>query len=358
MELEKEYDVVIVGAGPTGAAAAKALSKEDLEILIVERDKLPRYKMCSGIVFPSSRQYISDHFGDIPDNFLCQPNTVKGFRIYLTGDNPVIENPFSESSQREPIEDDGLNIWRSDLDYWLCAQSSAVLIDRCRFDGYDKNGHEYSIRLRVHNQSFSVKTRFLIGADGTLSRVRRTAFPGFDKTVGLIPNYEEYFRGQIDLEPGWLYVFMDRSITGYFATVFHKDDLIVVVTGVSQRESAREYFQAFQEYLTKKHGLRIREKVMSHAIVLTDMSATRNYCLGEADILLAGEAGGFLRGAEGITSSLTSGWAAGCAVLESIRSGKPAIDHFRELTAEEMSICDTNHENMSSVLGFNVFARP
>lgn len=52
MEFKREYDVIIVGSGPAGAAAAKAISESGLETLIVERDELPRYKMCSGIVFP------------------------------------------------------------------------------------------------------------------------------------------------------------------------------------------------------------------------------------------------------------------------------------------------------------------
>ena len=58
MGLKGRYDVVIVGSGPAGAGAAKALSGSGLETLIVERDKLPRYKMCSGIVFPSSRKFV------------------------------------------------------------------------------------------------------------------------------------------------------------------------------------------------------------------------------------------------------------------------------------------------------------
>ncbi len=61
MGLKGKYDVVIVGSGPAGAGAAKALSGSGLETLIVERDKLPRYKMCSGIVFPSSRKFIEDN---------------------------------------------------------------------------------------------------------------------------------------------------------------------------------------------------------------------------------------------------------------------------------------------------------
>jgi flavin-dependent dehydrogenase len=357
VDLKDRYDVIIAGGGPAGAGAARALTGSGLETVIIEKCKLPRYKMCSGIVFPSSREFIVENFGDIPSDILCKPELVKGNRVYVTNDSPVIDFPFSAFDDNEGPEKDGLNTWRSGLDYWLCSQSDATLFSDCRFEGYETEGHEYVVKLRHSGRKMSVRTRSLIGADGTLSRVRRTAFPGFDKEVGLIPNYEEFYTGEIDLEPGWLYIFMDRSITGYFATVFHKDDQIVVVTGVNQRESVKHYFEAFRAHLQEKHGLKVKEKTSSNAIVLTDMSAKRNYCLGTGNILLAGEAGGFLRGGEGITSSLISGKAAGDAVLESTKSGKPAVEHFRELASEEIETCNRVHATISEATGFNVFTR-
>jgi flavin-dependent dehydrogenase len=219
------------------------------------------------------------------------------------------------------------------------------------------DGQEYVVKLRHLDREVAVRTKYLIGADGTLSRVRRTAFPGFEKSVGLLPNYEEVYEGQIDLEPGWLHLFMDRSVTGYFATVFHKDDKIVVVTGVQQRESVKDYFTAFRSHLEKDHGLVVQKEASRHGIVLTDMSAQKNYCLGSGALLLAGEAGGFLRGGEGITSSLISGKAAGEAILESTKSGRPALEHFRELASHEMETCNRVHATLSEALGFNVFMR-
>jgi len=357
MGLKEKYHVIIVGSGPAGAGAAKAMSGKGLETLIVERDRLPRYKMCSGILFPSSRKFITDHFGELPPELLCRPERTKGNRVFVTIDSPVMDVPFSVFDEGKDLEKEGFNTWRADLDYWLCSQTDADLVDKCRFDHFEMEGRDYVVKLRHQGQEVSVRTRYLIGADGTLSRVRRTAFPGFENSVGLVPNYEEIYEGQIDLEPGWLYLFMDRSLTGYFATVFHKDDLIVVVTGVQQRESVKQYFEAFRSHLEREHGLVVKGEASRHGIVLTDMSARKNYCLGSGQLLLAGEAGGFLRGGEGIISSLVSGKAAGEAVVESVRSGRPAIEHFRDLATEEMETCNRVHAALSEVLGFNVFMR-
>jgi flavin-dependent dehydrogenase len=360
MDLRDTYDVVIVGSGPAGAGAARALTGSGLRTLIAERFELPRFKMCSGIVFPSARKFIADHFGDIPAKVLCRPEVVKGNRVHPSLDAPSFDAPLAifDAEEEEGMEAEGLNTSRSELDYWLCSQSDAQLVGGCCFEEFERDGQEYVVHLEHEDHQVSVGTKFLIGADGTLSQIRMRAFPGFDAGIGLLPNYEEFYLADIDLEPGWLHIFLDRSITGYFATVFHDEGRIQVVTGCHRQEPVREYFQAFRSHLEAKHGLVVKETLSSHGIGLTDMSAQKNYCLGSDNLLLVGEAGGFLRGGEGITSALTSGKAAGEAILASVASGKPAIGHFRELAAEELRICEMVHARLEAALGFNVFKRP
>jgi len=358
MDLRDAYDVIIVGSGPAGAGAARALTGSGLSVLIAERDELPRFKMCSGILFPSARKFIAEHFGGIPEKVVNSPERVRGNRIHTTLDAPSVDVPFSVFDAEEGIEEEGLNTSRSELDYWLCSHSDAQLVGGCCFEGFAPEGSDYVVDLQHRDRHVSVRTRFLIGADGAISPVRMTAFPGFDDGVARIPNYEEFYLAEVDLEPGWLHIFLDRSITGYFATAFHDEGALQVVTGAHSQEPVRDYFQAFRSHLEAKHGLVVREKLASHGIGLTDMSARRNYCLGSGDLLLAGEAGGFLRGGEGITSALASGKAAGEAILAALASGRPAIEHFQELAAEELAICERVHERLSAAMGFNVFTRP
>ena len=54
--LKNTYDVVIVGAGPSGAATARGLALAGLSVLVIEKKKLPRYKMCSGMIFKESQE--------------------------------------------------------------------------------------------------------------------------------------------------------------------------------------------------------------------------------------------------------------------------------------------------------------
>ena len=213
------------------------------------------------------------------------------------------------------------------------------------------------MKVKHAGEEIELETRYLVGADGPNSRVRKTAFSGFDRGLRLIPNYEEWYRGEIDLEPGWLYLFFDRSLSGFMATIFHKDGTIIAATGAAKGESARRRFEDFTAHLKDKHGLKITEVVESHGIVLNDMSAAGNYCLGEGNILLAGEAAGFLRSAEGITPALVTGKAAGAAILQSMESGRPAMDFYPSATANEKEICRVVHKLNTDVAGFNMFTR-
>lgn len=46
------YDLIVVGAGPAGSGTARTASKLGLKTLLLEKDKLPRDKLCRGGVTP------------------------------------------------------------------------------------------------------------------------------------------------------------------------------------------------------------------------------------------------------------------------------------------------------------------
>ena len=50
MILAKAYDVVIVGAGPSGSTLARLLAREGLLTLLLDKEKFPRCKPCGGLV--------------------------------------------------------------------------------------------------------------------------------------------------------------------------------------------------------------------------------------------------------------------------------------------------------------------
>jgi flavin-dependent dehydrogenase len=87
------------------------------------------------------------------------------------------------------------------------------------------------------------------------------------------------------------------------------------------------------------------------------MSATENFCLGRGNVLLAGEAGGFNRCGEGITSALLSGRAAGECILRSAESGRTASEFYPEAVAGEVASCTKVNRLIEQAVGLNPFTR-
>lgn len=355
--LERHYDVVIVGSGPAGAAAAQAMRGRDLHTLIVEKATLPRYKMCSGILFPSARKLVADAFGPIPEAIISEPDLVHGNQVYLTLDAPAAAVPFSVFDLGPTLSEDGLNVKRAELDHWLCRQSGAFIADDCLFKGLRRDGDGLAVGLRHRGEDVEIRTRFVVGADGTRSSVRAALRRHFDRTLRIIPNYEEWYTGEIDMKPGWLHMLFDREITGYFATVFHKDGNIIAATGGHRGEPVRECFKRFTAHLQDRHGLRIRETVHHCGCAVHDMAATGNYFLGEGNVLLAGEAGGFNRCAEGITAALITGRAAGECILRALDGRRPPIADYRDAVSDEIEACTRVNRLIEESIGLNPFTR-
>ncbi|MDY6861667.1 MAG: FAD-dependent monooxygenase [Thermodesulfobacteriota bacterium] len=84
--MEDNYDVIIIGSGPSGASTAKSLTEKGLRALILEKESLPRYKCCSGILFGEAQELLKKYFGKLPpEELYCKPkilneSNVKGYR--------------------------------------------------------------------------------------------------------------------------------------------------------------------------------------------------------------------------------------------------------------------------------------
>jgi flavin-dependent dehydrogenase len=358
-ELNGNFDVVIIGAGPAGASAAMALIQSGLRTVILEKCSLPRDKMCSGILFPSGRKFVSENFGNIPKNIFCEPREVKGNRMYMTNDSKYMEVPFRLFDSRKELPEFGFNVKRSVFDLWLCDRSDASLVGDCLFVDYRQDDKNILIKVKHSGRYVEIKTNYLIGADGPQSKVRRSVSPEFDKSVDWIPAHEEWYEGTSNLEPGWLYIFLDREVTDYFATVFHKDKEIHVTTGVKQGKYSKRYLKRLVEVLKEKHGLIIDRILTKRGIVLNDMIGMNNYIFGKGNVLITGEAAGILRGGEGITSALITGKSAGESILRSIKTGKTALECYEEheLLISEREKCEQVLKDLEAFLGFNWYRR-
>ena len=61
--MRKEYDVIVVGAGPGGSVAARELARQGFSVLLLE--KRERYFKCAREVYRVKHRYVSNVFPQI-----------------------------------------------------------------------------------------------------------------------------------------------------------------------------------------------------------------------------------------------------------------------------------------------------
>lgn len=270
------YDVIVVGGGVAGSVAARFASQRGFRTLLVERYKTPRIKSCSGIQFKYFEKLIG---AKVPPERLCS-NTLYKVEM-ITPSERVLKGKMEM-----------LNFWRDVFDSWLnslASDAGAEFCDNTSLIDFKKEGEGVTVKLLAENTVKEVKARYLIGADGMLSTIRRKLRPqDFDrKASGAVVNY--YFVGEAELDPNTLYMFYRKEFSPLmFAWVYLKDEKWVIGTGAN--ENPLHYAKTFFEYVKERYKLR-GEVVRKEGFSSTLKSVVY---FGEGNILLVGDAAGLV----------------------------------------------------------------
>ena len=130
---EDSFDLIIVGAGPAGSAAAITAARAGLEVLLIERSDEPGGKNLTG-----GRLYTHSLAKLLPDFAESAPLERKITREVISMLTP--ESCFSmdfASSRLSGRGNDSYSVLRADLDLWLSEQAEeegAVLASSVRVD--------------------------------------------------------------------------------------------------------------------------------------------------------------------------------------------------------------------------------
>jgi electron transfer flavoprotein-quinone oxidoreductase len=165
--MEKDFDAIVVGAGPAGSAAAYAMAKDGLNVLMIERGECPGSKnMFGGMVYcdPISKVFPS-FWEEAP---IERP--VVNQRIILVNDDSSVGLTFTDPSFASPPIN-SCTVLRSKFDRWLArkaGEAGALIMNDTVVD--DLIWHQQKVvGVKVGRQEGEVYSDVVIIADGTNS---------------------------------------------------------------------------------------------------------------------------------------------------------------------------------------------
>ncbi|HBZ45148.1 MAG TPA: geranylgeranyl reductase [Maritimibacter sp.] len=304
MSISHDVDVVIMGAGPAGSAAAVTAAKAGLSVMVVDKATFPRAKLCGAGITPRSQTALAEIFGvEMPREITLQ-STKMGFHW----DGAVL----AEFDQPYEFK----YTYRMDFDLWLLGlarEAGAEVREGTRVEEILDD-----VSTLVLGGGERVRYQVLIGADGVASPVARHLFgKAFDtETIGFAYETEvpvpcaDDTRMSIDFGVvkwgyGWNFPKRDSQTIG-----------VVSIRGVDQ--DLRAVMHRYLEH----EGVDPESVTIKGAhIPFGDYKEKP----GRGNILLVGDAAGFVDAitGEGIALAMESGAHAAQAAAQVIAEDRP-----------------------------------
>jgi flavin-dependent dehydrogenase len=208
-------DVLIVGGGPAGSAAAWKLKRAGVDVLVLDKELFPRLKLCAGWITPEVVRELQMDVAAYPHRFL----TFERLHVHIKGLH------FRVPSVQHSIR-------RFEFDAWLLERSGAPVVQhavrtiRAEADGY------------VIDDAF--RCRYLIGAGGTRCPVYRTLFRDLNPRASELQTVTLEHEIEYDWkDPGCHLWFFDKGLPGYSWYVPKQNGwLNVGIGGMAERMKA------------------------------------------------------------------------------------------------------------------------
>lgn len=314
------YDVMIIGAGPSGSTAAKTLAEKGYKVLLTEKFKMPRYKSCSGQLIQKTLGLVQTYFGETVPNFaMCAPTENRG--MILTDDQ----------GRSFRFEQNGINVWRSTFDKWLADKAASFGTEvRDNTSALSCKEQDGTVTVTLKGESiYTEQAKYVIDCEGAIGALKRKLL---NCNPQYITTYQTFNQGSIDLDYRFFHAYLQPELSEYDAWFNVKDNQLVLGVSVKDSRKAEYYYDRFI-YMEEKHNLHIKEQLKVDKWIMPRIRPDCEIDYGIGQVLFAGEVAGFLNPmGEGISAGMESGYCAANAIMNYFDSPTSVIEDYKKRT--------------------------
>lgn len=324
--LEKEYDVVVVGAGPAGATAAYAAAKGDAKVLMIER----RREL--GVPVQCGEALAEDVLKELrirPDE-IWAVNRTRAVKIVSPGG---IEVRIKERAGGKI----GYILNRKQFDRFLAlraVEAGADMVVGTYVNGLIfEDGRPGGVKGNGIHGTLKVMAKVIIAADGVGSRVARWAGINTILRPSDIETCAQFQMVGVDLESTEMLEFYlgSRIAPGGYAWIFPKEkDYANVGLGVMGSRAERRPIEYLKDFVTKMPNLS-KGRVIEINVGGTPICGPLKKTVGQ-NLLIVGDAArqvSPLTGG-GIDSAMRAGTIAGEVAAKAVAEGDTSEKRLAE----------------------------
>jgi flavin-dependent dehydrogenase len=341
MSTPTTFDTIVIGAGPAGSAASALLAERGLRVLVLEREKFPRYHIGESLLpftsFPLKRLGLFET--------MRKSAFVKKYSVQFVSPSGKASQPFYFSTRYEPDVAQTWQVLRSEFDQMLMenarAKGATILEENTVTELIQQDGRTLGVRGRSKSgEPFEFRAPMTLDCSGKEAFVPtrlnwRVREPKLNKVA-----VWTYYRGakrDAGIEEGATTVAYVPEKGWFWYIPQHRDMISVGVVAEGKyltREGVREPKDIFNREIEQnqwiKEHLACGTQVGSHFIT-SEYSFRSRYCAADG-LLLAGDSFGFLDPvfSSGVMLALKSGTLAADAIYAAYEAQDFSSERFTE----------------------------
>ena len=165
-----DCDVLIAGGGPAGSGLAFHLASRGYKVIVAEAEKFPRDKVCGDGVSPIALAELHT-MGITGTEKFTKANEISKVGLFIKNDKV-----FINLSKPEHLPFHARIIPRIELDNWIyeaAKKAGAIYLESTRVMSFQITTDAALVQLKQEQKTFQLKTKVLVGADGSSSTIAR-----------------------------------------------------------------------------------------------------------------------------------------------------------------------------------------